>query len=347
MQDSSWSSTPTKSNVHREPGRDFSSPTGFPVIHGLPDDFKSTKTHLDSREVYGKTMLRRIAPTSWSTKYQLAGKEMDSIRLVDLLWRGWNNYHLRALSHGQYVSLVVARKVNERVFSSSILTHLRENKWDIDELSTQFARLHPEACPNASSNSDEHKAIKAQALAKFLVQQLQQFVVSSNSQPSDLQKIAQLEEQLQMEKAKNAKRGLEEPEPSPSEKRVRLKQKTALPIVSSSAPQFDPAVIARQAVDPSNIPKDRVFAQASLSSVTKTAIEKWLKSLKGKDKGKAEQLDAAISFADKISNTIDAATFQALRDKCAQLGLPVSLAVKIKAPELIRILTAATFVAEI
>ena len=140
---------------------------------------------------------------------------------------------------------------------------------------------------------------------------------------------------------------MEEPEPSPSEKRVRLKQKTALPIVSSSAPQFDPAVIARQAVDPSNIPKDRVFAQASLSSVTKTAIEKWLKSLKGKDKGKAEQLDAAISFADKISNTIDAATFQALRDKCAQLGLPVSLAVKIKAPELIRILTAATFVAEI
>ena len=75
MQDSSWSSTPTKSNVHREPGRDFSSPTGFPVIHGLPDDFKSTKTHLDSREVFGKTMLRRIAPTSWSTKYQLAGKK--------------------------------------------------------------------------------------------------------------------------------------------------------------------------------------------------------------------------------------------------------------------------------
>ena len=117
---------------------DYQSPTGTPHVEGLPPDFKATKTHLDSREVFGKSLLRRVAPTAWSTKYGLAGKEVSTIRLVDLLWRGWQNFHIRALSHGQYVSVVVARKVSESVFASSLMSELRGRKWELDELASEY-----------------------------------------------------------------------------------------------------------------------------------------------------------------------------------------------------------------
>ena len=148
---STWQ-TPEKSSTssgwrQESASWDYSSPTGGAHVDGLPPDFKTSKTHLDSREVFGKTLLRRVAATSWSTKYNLAGKEVAELRLVDLLWRGWQNFHIRALSHGQYLSVVVALKVSESVFASAVLSQLRERKWEIDELASELCRRNPSLFP--------------------------------------------------------------------------------------------------------------------------------------------------------------------------------------------------------
>ena len=82
-------------------------PQGSRQTQGLPDTFVQSKSHLDTLEVFGKTLLRKIAPTSWSFKHGLAGQNIEQVKLVDLLWRGWHNQHLRALSHGSYMSLLV------------------------------------------------------------------------------------------------------------------------------------------------------------------------------------------------------------------------------------------------
>ena len=80
---------------------------------------------------------------------------MEQVKLVDLLWRGWNNQHLRALSHGSYVSLLVARKVNEAVFSQALLTIIREKKWDLDDLAHQFCKAQNIADPPKSHPTSE------------------------------------------------------------------------------------------------------------------------------------------------------------------------------------------------
>ena len=108
-------------------------------VEGLPEDFKPDKKHLDSKEVYGKTMLRKVAPTSWESKYRLADRDVSDVRLTDLLWRGWRNNHLRALSHGQYISLVVARRVSESVLTSQLPSAVREQTWDRDEIGNEYA----------------------------------------------------------------------------------------------------------------------------------------------------------------------------------------------------------------
>eukprot|EP00439_Symbiodinium_sp_Y106_P070309 s106_g12.t1 len=115
----SW--TPAKRTFKYEQ-QDWQSPTGYKHTPSLPDNFVQSKSHLGSREVYGKTLLRKIAATSWSSKYGLAGQSMEQVKLVDLLWCGWHNQHLRALSRGSYVSLLVAGKMNEAVFLQALLS---------------------------------------------------------------------------------------------------------------------------------------------------------------------------------------------------------------------------------
>ena len=110
---------------------------------GLPNEFKPSREFLDSREVYGKTLLRRVASTAWSAKYSSAGKEVMSIKLIDMIWKGLRNHRLRSLSHGHYMSLVIARKINEAVFASAILTALREKKWDLDDLAKNYVLGFP------------------------------------------------------------------------------------------------------------------------------------------------------------------------------------------------------------
>ena len=119
---------------------------------------------------------------------------MEQVKLVDLLWRGWNNQHLRALSHRSYVSLLVARKVNEAVFSQALLTIIREKKWDLDDLAHQFCKAQNIADPPKSHPTSEAIQVhKAQALAKFLGDKLESFVsnMSSSSNP-DKQEIESL-----------------------------------------------------------------------------------------------------------------------------------------------------------
>ena len=233
--DQPWERSWTPENrAPKSAQHDWKSPTGFKHTTGLPDNFVQSKSYLDSREIYGKTLLRKIAATSWSSKYGLAGQSMEQVKLVDLLWRGWHNQHLRALSHGSYVSLLVARKVNEAVFSQALLTIIREKKWDLDDLAHQFCKVQNIADPPKSHPTSEavkvHKAQALAALAKFLGDQLESFAsnMSSSSNP-DKQEIESLRAQLEAEKARN----MQSANSSQPAKRRRLleKQEAPLPFV--------------------------------------------------------------------------------------------------------------------
>ena len=174
-----WPATPTEksSTWYPQENRDWQSPTGHGVEaaskEGLPNEFKQSREFLDSREVFGKTLLRRVASTAWSAKYSLAGREVQSIKLVDMIWKGYRNHHLRSLSHGHYMSLVVARKINEAVFASAILSAIRERKWDLDDIAKNFLQSHPELCPSKGrSSQEEAKAQQVTILAKEVISTL-------------------------------------------------------------------------------------------------------------------------------------------------------------------------------
>ena len=249
---------------------------------------------------------------------------MEQVKLVDLLWRGWNNQHLRALSHGSYVSLLVARKVNEAVFSQALLTIIREKKWDLDDLAHQFCKVQNIADPPKSHPTSEAvKVHKAQALAKFLGDQLESFAsnMSSSSNP-DKQEIESLRAQLEAEKARN----IQSANSSQPAKRRRLLEK--LPFVMK-------ADIVERAVNPQHL-GDRVLFHQNLAGHTKQAITGWIKTLKkplGEDKH--QELLKAIARAPEILKGLPEEHLELLRDKMCHLGCTVAMASKIKGPEII------------
>eukprot|EP00439_Symbiodinium_sp_Y106_P021381 s4745_g2.t1 len=290
---------------------------GDAVPIGLPDNFVQSKSHLDSREIYGKTLLRKIAATSWSSKYGLAGQSMEQVKLVDLLWRGWHNQHLRALSHGSYISLLVARKVNEAVFLQALLSVIREKKRDLDDLAHQFCKEQKVENPSKSHlTSEEIKVHKAQALAKRL----------------------NLCAQLEAEKTRNSK-SADSSQPA-KRRRILQKQEAPLPFVMKDD-------IVDYGVNPERL-GDRVLLSQNLTGHTKQAINAWVKTLKKTlGENKHQELVKVIARAPEILKRLPKEHLELLRDKLSHLGCTVALATKIEGPELVTVLLAATAISDI
>ena len=347
-QDRHWNNTwtPPKSSKGQQDSKtsdakypDWNSPTGFKTTHGLPANFVQTKSHLDSREIYGKTMLRKIAPTAWSSKYGLAGQSMEQVKLVDLIWRGWDNQHLRALSHGSYMSMIVCRKVNEAVFLQAVLSLVREKKWDLDDLTSHFCKSQSIAEPTKSRPSvEEVKVHQAQALAKFLIEQVEPFAsnMSSSSSPAQ-QEIDSLRAQLEAEKARNSQSA--EPQQAPKRRRLQEKQTAPLPFVLKED-------LVQRAVNPEHL-GERVLLNQTLGH-TKQSINSWVKRLKQTiGATKHDELTAAIASALEILKDIPKDRVTLLRDKLSHLGCTVTVATKIRGPEMITLLLAATALADV
>ena len=71
--DRSW--TPTKRTSKYEQ-HDWQSPAGFKTTQGLPDNFVQSKSHLDSREIYGKNFVTE-----------------DCCNFVEFqVWTGWTKH---------------------------------------------------------------------------------------------------------------------------------------------------------------------------------------------------------------------------------------------------------------
>ena len=123
----------------------------------------------------GRKLFRKIQLTAWSQKVNLSGRNVGDVRLQELCWQGWRNWHLRLLSAGQFVTVVFCRKVNEAVLMSQLLTHVRKRKWDIDQISQAVGSSSNLPIASSSSSSENPKVQASQSLANYTGSHLEQF----------------------------------------------------------------------------------------------------------------------------------------------------------------------------
>ena len=275
---------------------DYGSPQGsasrFSV--DVPDDFCQTKDYLDTREVYGLKFPKKIQPSSWAVKHQLAGREVTSIQLHEICWQGWNNYSLRALAQGRYVSVNFARSIKEATFISFMLQKIRESKLDLDQIADAF-------CTQNGPTVDVSDAHLVDYCSTFQQQDL-----------ADAQdRIKALEQELaaakrgsnNSEPASGSKRPHDGAEPSstsdPSAKRVRLPVKTP---ASQVAPPSDSRTLFQKAMDPSFVPQKVLGSNCPVTTYFFSSHHKmdfWLETFKCKTRRVAASMQECVQHHPK------------------------------------------------
>ena len=99
----------------------------------IPQAFEPDHECYDTNAVSGKKFYRNVQTTPWSSKAGLAGKDVNSTRLVDVTRKGLDDYSLRNLSNGEFQGVVFVRSVSEAVFTTNLLRLLRQDKLDLDK----------------------------------------------------------------------------------------------------------------------------------------------------------------------------------------------------------------------
>ena len=96
-----------------------SHPPASPRLRFL-QTFRLMRKFLDNCEKYGYKLHRKVQPTNWSRKRQLAGRPVEDISIVDITKNGWEEHALRVLSQGSFVTPVWARSTSEAVFAAGL-----------------------------------------------------------------------------------------------------------------------------------------------------------------------------------------------------------------------------------
>ena len=195
---SSWSPSDWRSGGSRESPQKWQSQTSIaPQPVPTPSTFTPSSECYDETLVGGKKFFRCVQNTPWSSKTNLAGKDVSEIRLVDMTRKGLDEFALRNLSNREFQGLVFTRSVSEAVFVSNLLRQVRSEKLDLDGIAQH---IHGAACP------DKHK--NSAAFIQPLVHEATQ-AIKAKAPPPAVAASSSVPEETQAELAR-AKRKLEE-----------------------------------------------------------------------------------------------------------------------------------------
>ena len=128
---SSWQapSTPPRkpSKQHVEDSLEGSAESNL----GLPASFKP----------FGLAFPRKIQASAWATKHGLAGRNLEEIRLHYTSSHGRGGQTTTCVPSPRAVSLNFARSIQEAMFISYLLQHVREHKLDLDQIAECFCAV--------------------------------------------------------------------------------------------------------------------------------------------------------------------------------------------------------------
>ena len=258
---SSWqddnNSTPSWNNWGKQQTSNQPAVPENPV--SIPQTFKPDHECYDTNAVSGKKFYRNVQSTPWSSKAGLAGKDVSSVRFVDVTRKGLGDSSLRNLSNGEFQGVVFLRSVSEAVFTTNLLRLLRQDRVDRDQVA---AHLHGAAPP------DKHRE-SSRFMEPLLSEILQTFKKISPPEPSPDN------DELVRARRKLVAAGLELSPP--------VKRRTSeLSEPSSSARKPECPLPVEQS--PAEVILNKPVAQKPASyptANTKAAMDEWLKSHQG------------------------------------------------------------------
>ena len=106
----------------------------------LNPQWQEDKDHYDNQKINGLTFPRTIRQSAFSQKLDIEGCDPLQLPVAALLYQQANNFWLRKLAHGRKLFLIPTGDIAAVVFTTELLTQLRNKDVDIDRVSSSKAR---------------------------------------------------------------------------------------------------------------------------------------------------------------------------------------------------------------
>ena len=316
----------------------------------FPASWKPDADHLDTNEVHGLAMGRRVAKTAWSSDKGLSGKLLEDISLADLAFAGHNNWYFRHLSAGRFTSIEFTRSVKESLLVQSILKACRMKdsqgqSLDLDKLIHSYAQ---------STSSKQAEVYQAAAVKLFEHMKEAMPVQQATDQ---LDKVRALEAELQKYKAAvNQPQEFSTPTKVKTPSSNTAKKNGIKAFMSPKAGDDLPIEGEKdQEVEdePENDPQHGIYARGKRQKVLKQkhptvtttpAFNKWLKETLSSKQQTAFK-DAHKSIQEHY-NSKEKELKAELPDLASDWGLPVKLSATADTQWLLKILTVAVILSQ-
>ena len=170
----------------------------------LPSKFVSDDHH-DSTSVFGFSLKKIVEATHWSRKKGFSARDVMDIRPHELMFHGTEEWALRLLSLGRFVSVIPTRSVAESVIMSQILSVLRKKHYDIDGAAEALWRhVHPGKEPPSKTNEPTKLF---QPMVDNMIQSVDSFAPIQQGAAAS-QNLIKLETELQKRKQQLRQQGV-------------------------------------------------------------------------------------------------------------------------------------------
>jgi hypothetical protein len=288
---------------------------------------------LDANVLYKLDFPANVVTTDFSERMKIAGLPVSEIKVWQLCYMKEENWMLRWLANGNFLSIEFARSVAESVLSSKILSLLRNStEQSLEELGRHYA----------VTNDLPFKEIKDQKivfnkLAEMAVANLRALVPAKPDEQANT-RIKELEKQLADAKS------LRPPPPPKSESSapklpVRVKAKSK-PVMEEVLPDEDEEE-EESLFQPAHEPTSKPLGKSAPEGTKPAEVKAWIDGL-GLGQKKKEQLQKVTSH---VQAKFKASTLESKQEDLEELarlwGLPMRTIVNTPAVQLIRIICAA------
>ena len=295
--------------------------------------WQEDKDHYDNQKINGLTFPRCIRQSAFTQKLDIEGCDPLKLPVAALLYQQANNFWLRKLAHGREVYLIPTGDIAAVVFTTELLTQLRNKGVDIDKVASCKARQDGKLLDKTNNTK-----YAAQQVADLI----HSWVPTRAADPDTQQELTQLRSQLAQLRQQLGETPGDPSSPnttgpsasSPPPIHAALLRSSQSP-APPAPPSFDPSslLVASTTVNP-------WIAQNKPTSLAVRAFNKWLKELPISEP-KRKVLNDNFAKMEEWWAKQPAEALDTIERVAATMGIPVNLMGKnYEALNLLRTMTA-------
>ena len=301
----------------------------------VPSTFTQSRDFLDSNQVYKLDFPANVLTTDFSEKMKIAGMPVSEVRLWQLCYMKEENWMLRWLAQGNWLSIEFARSVAESVLSSKIISLLRNTQdQNLEDLGRHYA-----ASNNLPFSDLKEQKVVYNKLAEMAVSSLRTIIPPKPHEQAN-KRIKELEKQLADAKAASAQ-APNQAAPSILSTKPQARGKAKAKAAPAPLPTEDDGNDDDSIFAPAHHPSSKVLSKSAPDGVKPHEVKMWIDGL-GLGQQKKEQLHKVTNqIQAKFKSSSSESKQDDLEELAREWGLPMRAMVNTPAVQLIRIISAA------